>query len=402
MPYRLRLESLEGRQLLAFTPAVSYDAGSNSSAIATADLNNDGKLDLATSIGYEPGKVSVRLGNGEGGFGTAHEFFVVGGYIPPSSISIADFNNDTRPDIVVSDAVNYFSILLGNGDGTFQSAVTTYGGGIAAVGHFDNDNNIDVVVNWIDGDWWTHVQVYRGNGQGGFVAGPDTYYSGYGEMAAVDLNNDGQLDVATSEGLVFLGDGNGWLQYDWGQQSLQSGGAVATGDFTGDGKADVIVAGTGVAVLRGRGDGSFEAPNRYSVSGSHTAVATADINADGRLDAIVTDSDAATVSVMLGNGDGTLRIGGAFATGTSPSGVTVGDFNGDGRPDVAVANAGSNNLSVLINDGNWNTVPPAPLTADLAQGKDPPPVTTGGRTLERGTGVVLLDGTGSIVVTAGP
>ncbi len=345
---------MEDRRLLSFTPAVNYDAATSPSAIATADFNNDGKLDLATVVGYSAGRVSVRLGNGAGGFGTAQEFAAP----YSSSIFVADINNDTRPDMVVGEDGGYH-ILLGNGDGTFRPAVYTFaGGGAVAVGRFNGDSNIDVVVNWLDGDWATHVQVYCGNGQGGFAAAPDAYYWGWGGMAAVDLNNDGKLDVATGEGLAFLGDGTGRLQFDWGQLAPLSGGAIATGDFTGEGNADVIVASNSVAVLRGRGDGGFDPPTFHSANGTvHNAVATADLNGDGKLDAVVANGDTGTVSAMLGNGDGTLRYAGAFATGTSPRAVTVGDFNGDGRLDVAVANAGSNTVSVLLNDGAWLVTP---------------------------------------------
>lgn len=368
-PQGSRLESLEGRQLLAFTPAVNYATTAAPADVVTADFNGDGKLDLASVVGYSNSKVSVRLGDGAGGFGAAQDF-AAPGYDTPTSIFIADFNNDTKPDIVVSE-FNGFSTLIGNGDGTFQPAVYTYIGGVVAVGRFNGDDNIDIMVTWLDGDWATHIQVYSGNGQGGFAPALDAYdgyYWGWGGMVAVDLNNDGHIDVATGEGVVFLGYGNGALQwFNWDQPApLSSGRAVVAGDFTGDGNADVISAGDDVAVLRGRGDGTFDAPIRDSINGFHTAVATADFNADGNLDAIVTDSDAATVSVMLGNGDGTLRFGGAFATGTSPAALTIGDFNGDGRSDVAVANAGSNNLSVLLNDGIWNTVPPVPLTLSIS------------------------------------
>src|SRR5262249_46316113 len=134
-------------------------------------------------------------------------------------------------------------------------------------------------------------------------------------------------------------------------------------DFNGDGKADVISAGDDVAVLRGKGDGTFDVPLRQSVNGPNSSVATADFNADGKLDAIVSNSNGATVSAMLGNGDGTLRFAGAFATGTSPGGITVGDFNRDGRSDVAVRD--SANVSVLLNDGNWGVVPPPPPTISI-------------------------------------
>ena len=92
-------------------------------------------------------------------------------------------------------------------------------------------------------------------------------------------------------------------------------------------------------------------------------MATADFNGDGKLDVVTADHAAGTVSVLLGLGDGTLTSPLDHAAGSSPSAVAVGDFNGDGRPDVATANAGSNTVSVLLNDGAW---PDACNTPSLA------------------------------------
>src|SRR5687768_15661243 len=95
---RACFEALEDRRLLSFSPAVDYPA-SNPQAVATADFNNDGTLDLATAYFSN---VSVRLGNGAGGFGPAQEFAT--GWMPLwgeeiSSIAVADFNNDSKLDI---------------------------------------------------------------------------------------------------------------------------------------------------------------------------------------------------------------------------------------------------------------------------------------------------------------
>jgi hypothetical protein len=364
---RASIEALEARQLLNFTPAVNYaTGGSYGPAVATADFNMDGKLDLAAAVSYEPVKVRVRLGDGDGGFGAEQVFAADGVY--PDSISVADFNNDTKPDMVVGGG-GQFSIFIGNGDGTFQSGVSTYvgDGTQVAVGHFNNnDSNIDLVAGWWHWDFGFHYQPYLGNGQGGFAAGWSENIQGTGGLAPVELNNDGKLDVVTSDGLVLLGYGNGTFLYDYWQPRPLGGGATATGDFTGDGKTDVLVAGSGVAVLRNRGDGTLDAPIHSSVNRGYNSVATADFNADGKLDAIATERGKGTASVLLGNGDGSFRFAGAFAVGTTPSSVTVGDFNGDGRPDAAVANADSKDLSVLFNDGNWATLPPPPSTLAIS------------------------------------
>jgi hypothetical protein len=360
----LHFETCEDRRMLSLTPAVNFTTEpATPSAIVTADFNNDGNLDLATCANALTGSFSVLLGDGAGGFGAAQRTVLGTGL---NALAAADINNDDTLDLVLGVDSSGFYTLIGNGDGTFQPAEYTPGGGMATVADFNNDGNIDVLVTWLDGDWATHLQPYFGNGQGDFVAGFDAWYWGWGGMAPVDLNNDGRPDVATGDGSVFLA--NAWASFDlvWWPATPLSGGAVATGDFTGEGHADVVVAGNGVAVLLGNGDGTLDAPVHYSTSGYYSAVATADFNADGKLDAVVTDYNLGMVNVMLGNGDGTLRYGGAWAVGTAPGGLTIGDFNGDGRPDVAVSNAGSKTVSVLLNDGQWETLPPPPTTLAIS------------------------------------
>ena len=373
---RACLEPLEPRRLLSFSSAVNYSVGSNPQAVATADLNEDGRLDLVTSNATD-NTISVRLGNGSGGFGAASHFDA---WLNPdadhAAIAIADFTGDSDLDVVTVQqysGTGLVSLLPGNGDGTFDQAVYIGGGASAVVaGHFNADTKSDLAISWYDYDaFHALVQVYLSNGQGGFTY-PTPYKLADGletELAVGDINGDGKLDAV----LVIEGSANGWALigkgdgtfiqpdpfYPWPGYEFPVGpGArdVALGDFTGDGKLDAVVAGADVTVMRGRGDGRFDPPISHSISGNaHTGVATGDFNADGKLDAVVTDENTGTVSVMLGNGDGTLRFAGAFVTGSSPSAIAVGDFNGDGRPDVAAANGGSNNVSVLLNDGNWAT-----------------------------------------------
>jgi hypothetical protein len=368
-------EPLEHRRLLSFSPAVNYPVGTYPQSVVTADFNGDGKLDLATA-NTGSNNVSVRLGNGAGGFGAVSHFAAGSG---PLSVAAGDFDNDEKLDLAAlrgdGSAYANVSALPGGGDGTFQapmhSAVWDEPLAMAAA-DFNADGRSDLVYSFIDLMNWEHpvVAVLLSDGQGRFPTSLEHYnnvnswMNGASPVALAigDLNADGKVDVVTANDVsgtvsVLLGNGDGTLNYDSQQPRDFAAGqaprAVALGDFTGDGKPDLVVAGQSVVTLTGRGDGTFDAAISHPVSGSpHTAAATADFNADAKLDALVTDNTG-TVSLMLGIGNGALSYAGSFPTGTSPSGVAVGDFNRDGGPDVAVSNAGSNNVSVLLNTTDY-------------------------------------------------
>ena len=360
---RACLETLEGRRLLSFAAAVNYPVGTNPQDIVTADLNGDGKLDLATA-NTGSNNVSVLLGDGAGGFGAAQQF--AGLPYSPVSIAVADFNGDTTLDLVAAGGSGRLAFILrGNADGSFQSAVPFGGPAFwtvleVAAGDFNGDNKMDLVVTETDEGFsgaGGAVYVLLGDGQGGVATyGFKGVYPRYG-LSIADVNGDSKLDVVTA-GYTLFGNGNGTLS-----EPSQNGGfagnpdyfprAAAIGEMTGDGIVDLVLAGASVQVLSGLGFAGTVLPANATTF--YTAVATGDFNGDGKLDAVATDSSA---DLWLGNGDGTLRDPVPFATGTSPSAVAVGDLNGDGWPDVAVANGGSNNVSVLLNDGNWTTVPP--------------------------------------------
>jgi len=119
------------------------------------DFNGDGKLDLAVanqSAGNAgPSMVGVLLGNGDGTFQPAVEY-VAGSDTDSSSVALGDFNGDGNLDLAVANngGTNRASILLGNGDGTFQSAVDYAGGSsLLAVGDFNGDGRLDMAV--VDG-----------------------------------------------------------------------------------------------------------------------------------------------------------------------------------------------------------------------------------------------------------
>jgi len=149
---------------------------------------------------------------------------------------------------------------------------------------------------------------------------------------------------------------------------------ITTGDFNGDGKADLATAnapGT-VSVLTGNGSGGFTQRPTVTVGGGLTSIVTADFNGDDRADLAVT-STTNTISLLTGDGAGGFTPSIAGNTGDSPNALTTGDFNDDGSPDLAAPNQSSNNVSVLINDGAGAF----DVTTTGATGLSPFSITTG-------------------------
>src|SRR5262249_21512142 len=145
-------------------------------------------------------------------------------------------------------------------------------------------------------------------------------------------------------------------------QNYPVGGGItslAVGDFNGDSKLDLAVAGadfsTGkgtVSILLGNGDGSFQPATSYPVGADPQCVVVADFNGDGAAGLAVADRNWSTVSILLGQGDGTFNAAQNYAVGGNPVGVAVGDFNRDGHVDLAVTNSTSDTVSVLLGSSN--------------------------------------------------
>lgn len=186
-----------------------------------ADVNRDGVPDYLVANSYT-GNVDVRLGHGDGTFGTAASYAASG---QPMGLAVGDLNGDGISDLVVADGgvngyANY-TVLLGNGDGTFRLGGTySINADVndVALGDLNGDTKLDVVITSTSGE----IAVLFGNGDGTF--GSPTYYSVHGSAQSAtvaDLNGDGRPDVVVAEGGapgadaatigVFLNTGNGTL-----------------------------------------------------------------------------------------------------------------------------------------------------------------------------------------------
>jgi hypothetical protein len=387
---RASWEVLEDRRLLSFGPATSFPVGPNPQAVVTADFNNDGKLDLATS-NYDDatgdGTVSVLLGNGNGSFQPARTF-ATGPY--PFSLASGDFNADGEIDLATANSGggenNDVSILLGNGDGTFADAVglnvsDAYSWSIAS-GDLNADGKLDLVVTSEDEFVGGYLSVLLGSGDGSFVA---TTYGPYdGQLLSpvlADVSNDGRVDVTVANWQantikVFLGDGEGNLQefsdFPTGYVDSYGPDSIAVGDFNTDAVPDLVTTSSDgiVSMLLGSGDGTFQTARSFAFDGAGSATAI-DVNGDRKLDLVVINrTSAGAVSVLLGDGKGGLSTTPiTTSTGGSPSSLVMADFNGDGRPDAAAGKLGFNNVAILLNDGNWavQPAPPRVTISDVAK-----------------------------------
>ncbi len=358
-----------------FQAAVSYGSGTEDAvSVVVADVNGDGKPDLLVAnycangngdnqCTNTAGVVSVLLGNGDGTFKTNVNYSLdeqLPYSLVASSVAVADVNGDGKPDLLVANE-NNVAVLLGNGDGTFQTASTySPGGDSVAAADVNGDGKPDIAV--VNGN---NVAVLLGNGDGTFQ--PAVSYSSGGEyadsVAIADVNGDGKPDIVVAECdisgncgngtvSVLLGNGDGTFQpavsYSSGGENAES---VAIADVNGDGKPDIVVANPcatsdctsgSVGVLLGNGDGTFQAASitvtPELISPYVGALVLADFNGDGKLDV----ASGAGDFLLLGNGDGTFQP--YLTLGATGSGIAVGDFNGDGKPDLAVGG-----VAVLLN-----------------------------------------------------
>ncbi len=326
-----------------------YSVGGNPQYAEAADFRGNGKLDLAVA-NNGTGMVSILLGNGDGTFQNAHNYSA--GSCAQMPI-IGDFNRDGKLDIAVP-YCGGVAILLGNGDGTFQTPVSYPIGGGPIQGitaDFNGDGNLDLAI----GGFSSGISVLLGNGDGTFR--PYVLYPVNGSVQTGvqtgDFNRDGRLDLAVADWdtnmvSILLGNGDGTFRshVDYGTGS--NPGVLAIADLNGDSKLDLAIpnqsSGT-VSILLGNGDGTFRSHVDYAAPASG-GLDIADFNADGKLDLVV--SSGSNFDILLGNGNGTFQRYQSFNTGPEAWNPLPGDLNRDGRTDFANSDFASGTVSVFL------------------------------------------------------
>ena len=187
-----------------------------------------------------------------------------------------------------------------------------------------------------------------------------------GTVNFIDETSDGSI-----LGTATLAAGNPSLNMITASTPKLTGGAVARGDFNGDGKTDLVTAdGAGnVNVALGNGDGTFRAlpPAKLLAYTYIESIVTADFNSDGIADLAINGSGD-NVTILIGVGDGTFVLGSTPFTGKLPQGIAVGDWNQDGIPDLAIANDESNDIAILLGVGDGTFMASTSLTTNVGPG----------------------------------
>lgn len=356
-----------------------YAVGPGPVSIAVADFNMDGHPDLVVANQNcaddtcGPGSVSIFINKGDGTFLNSASYST--GMTDAVAVVVADFNGDGEPDLAVANGTYGYagpgtvSVFLNQSDGTFRHKGDYPAGlgvgGLVAFAPGGNSAPSLAVTNFTALNGVNAIVILRGAGDGSFKGPVSSYPTGLGPIAIVtaDLNRDGNPDLAVANRAgntvsVFLGKPDGTFANRVDLPVTFGPNWLTVGDLNGDHKMDLIVSagtsepgGGAVAVLLGKGDGTFLPYAQYITGNNPISIVAADFNGDGYSDVAFTNGDVYRVSILLGKGDGTFPTATKVSTGSLPIAAAAADVNGDGRPDLIVANSGDNTISVFLDNG---------------------------------------------------
>ncbi|MBM3205047.1 VCBS repeat-containing protein, partial [Candidatus Uhrbacteria bacterium] len=330
-------------------------------AFATGDFTVDNKQDLV--VAARDSGIRILRGVGDGSFVLNPNAY---GASQGLRVCVAgNLNGDAKPDLVTTGASGNGTLhtmindAMMGGQGSFKIANEWSVGGTLpwrlVVNDWNMDGNMDVAVILSGGV----VSVLRGDGAGGFAANPvKLTFMNPTNLASADWSGDGLSDLAvlTSKGVELVkGWGNGTFQAP--VITTLPGGitpqGLVGGNFDGDTWLDMAVsfggAGGGVVLLQGAPNGVFTVGGQASVNVSNTVagLVVGDFNKDKVMDFVVGNVGVQKFTLFLGEGKAKVKPGITFGSGSDPIDLTLGDWNGDGKSDIAILSA--TQITVALN-----------------------------------------------------
>jgi hypothetical protein len=350
----VRVHRVVSLPALAMLSPITIPISGGVSTLVRTDLDRNGKPDI---IAGGPSGVSVVLGNGDGTFQAP----VLYRASNVSGLAAGDLNGDGKPDICISYNSSSLAVLIGNGDGTLQNpaAIPVRLGAVLtptnlSVSDVNRDGLADLMVLVDDG-----IRVLLGKGNGQFHDPPIATTIGVRRLAVLtDLDNDGNTDVVDTHtefsGIrVMMGNGDGTFRGSSAYAAAGGIGAMIAGDMDRDGKNDIVgLNPNGVTTFRGNGDGTLQSgvvrpyPAGVAVLDQVSIAKAIDLDGDSVPDIAYRNVLLDGINLILSNG--TTPAGTILSTQGYAIDFETEDFNGDSRVDFAVASYSTNSVKVFL------------------------------------------------------
>lgn len=331
------------------------------SSLAVADLNNDTWLDIVACVTYK-NNLYIFFGSANGSF-TLQQ--MDSGVFRLDSAVLHDFNNDLRLDIaVINKAHCTVCIHIGIGNGSFvrqERCLPTQRYCSIGIEDFNNDRQLDIIIINNDGN---KIQIFFGNGNGSFalriIYGNNMPFTLDG---IADMNNDSYLDLMSIDDnhiiRMYFGNADGTFtegpNYSVGFEPT----SLLVADFNKDNRQDLVVVNSrsdNIGVLMGYVSQGIAYQTTLTTKNASRpqSIIINDFNNDTRMDVAIAYSASDNIAIFFGfnNYSFAPAIIYAIDTDSSPSSIATGDFNKDNCPDIVVANFGKDNIGIFFGTSN--------------------------------------------------